>query len=137
MTTPYTIPIVFGAVIVLAFLWSSARYKKISRARANRNIASFVEEFEGTSFSQDAIEAAYSDLIELTGFPVLRRDNVPKLGVLPEDFERVAGRRFSALGIADVMASRYKSFLPVWTSEDYVRLIDSVLRDRPPSHSGP
>jgi hypothetical protein len=114
------------------WLWSMRRHRRFRVARAGLTFDSFQLEFEGTPYSRAAMAAAYSDLTELCGFPSTRHDNLRRLGVLPEDFEDMLEKRLNRLGMMDdIHASKYAGLLPIWTSEDYVRLLDEIMKGEP------
>jgi hypothetical protein len=125
---PALLIIGYGSVI----LWSHLRGRRIAAARKGVTLASFVGEFIGSDYSQHAIEAAYADLIELCGHPVLRVDKLEHtLGLVTEDLEGVLQRRCQRLGVADVWKSPYAKLFPLKTVDDYVRFLSEVMKDHP------
>lgn len=127
--------IVVLAVFVLGYglllLRARSRHTRACAERKGITVHAFVDEFRGTSYAQEAIEAAYSDLAALSGMPIRRADDLEEtLGLLPEDFERMLEHRCRAWGLADVGKSSHASMFPLRTTEDYVRFLSQVINER-------
>ena len=125
----YLLPASTALALALGLVWAVMRRRGLVAARANSTMETFNTEFERSGYSRRAIETAYADLRGLCGFPVGRRDILEKLGVLPEDFENMLEKRCLSLNVGDLRTARYARLLPVRSADDYVRLLDEMMRE--------
>jgi hypothetical protein len=128
----YALPVVMVIGFISLMMWSNARRHRTVAERSHITLASFINEFLDSGYSQRAIETAYIDLSGLCQHPVLRRDSLEKtLGLLPEDFDCMLETRCKELGVVDVWKSPYAKLFPLKIVEDYVRFLSEVMKDHP------
>lgn len=108
-----------------------SHFSKLRADRDGMTAAAFVDEFDGSPYPLQAIEAAYCDLAALSHLPVRRRDDLEvTLNLLPEDCELMLEQRCRAWGVKDFWSSSCRSLLPLKEAEDYVQLLSCVLAER-------
>ena len=113
----------FGAYSLYYYL----KDKKVKASRAGHTIETFVEEFSGSSYDEQAIRIAYQDLIELCGFAVRRWDSLNELGIDLETLDDLVMKRCKAAGAQGPTLEHLARVAPVDTVNDYVQFVAELL----------
>jgi hypothetical protein len=122
-----------SAVLLIAWMsfgafWGKRFQRRMLKERKHLSLATFIEEFEGTSYCGEAIVATYDDIAGWCRFPVRRKDEFDMLGIGDEG-EDLLSRRCEDFGIADMFESPYAKHFPLFTVEDYVSFLSDVMKD--------
>lgn len=81
---------------------STLHARRIKKQRSGLTIDDFIKEFEGSSYTKEAIQITYNDLTRKVGLPIKRFDLLyPTLSRASDDIEDVLQGHGRGLGLYD------------------------------------